>query len=473
MSETPSVVNGWLTQGATKTTVQVRFASKFSLWVQSDDEELPIAPGEGASLTIRVGDRMIDLGPCCSFPEESSSGHSRRIAPTEKLHDFETLFSRSRVEILDSSLMNLPLLLGHKERVKPAFRAFVSSLTYDLNVYKNLLDKMDLECRTEPRGIREHVEARLLATIGRQLSDYLDAGLERLARAISGFTETDHEKHGYYFRRQMWSFLLSAPFMARTNLKPRGYSGDSEMMRMIYLNSHMGDSTFGKILHKHAVGHPAAQAVRNRRGDVASMIHQSLEKSRSSKGKDTSTRFRVLSVACGPAFELRDVLTSEGDCTRLHFSLLDQDQEALMEAAGLISQIESAYGVKLSADFIRESVRTMLFTPQLRERWGKFDFIYSMGLFDYLTPPVAEAVLRKLYTLLDVGGEMLIGNFSLRNPSRTYMEYWLDWKIIHRSQEDLLELAAALPHAASEVFFDGTGIQMLLRCTKQAGDGEA
>lgn len=468
MSETPSVVNGWLTQGATKTTVQVRFASKFSLWVQSDDEELPIAPGEGASLTIRVGDRMIDLGPCCSFPEESSSGHSRRIAPTEKLHDFETLFSRSRVEILDSSLMNLPLLLGHKERVKPAFRAFVSSLTYDLNVYKNLLDKLDAECRSEPSSVREHVQARLLAMVGEQLSTYLDESLKTLERVIAEFSGDEHEQHGFYFRKQLWSFILTAPIMARTNLKPRGYSGDSEMMRMIYLNAHSGESTFGKILHKHVVAQDAAQAVRNRKSDVAAMVRCRLDSPVLRPGE----RYRVLSVACGPAFELRDILQIPDDYERVHFSLLDQDQHALMEAASLVKDLEARHQAKLSVDFIRESVRTMLFTGALRDRWGKFQFIYSMGLFDYLTPPVAQAVLRKLHTLLTVGGEMIVGNFSPDNPSRTYMEYWLDWKIIHRSPEEFLGLASTLPGVAAAVQFDKTGVQMFLRITKQEGDGE-
>ncbi len=94
-----------------------------------------------------------------------------------------------------------------------------------------------------------------------------------------------------------------------------------------------------------------------------------------------------------------------------------------------------------------------------------------MGLFDYLTAPVAAAVIKKLYQLLKPGGEMAIGNFYVANPSRAYMEYWHDWKIIHRTEDDLLRLADNLPGAEVEVLFDETRIQMLLHVRRRADHG--
>jgi len=151
---------------------------------------------------------------------------------------------------------------------------------------------------------------------------------------------------------------------------------------------------------------------------------------------------------------------------RMHFSLFDQDQQALLEAAGLVSDMEKSLKSEISADFIRESVRTMLVTRALQERWGQFHFIYSMGLFDYLTAPVATAVIRKLYQLLTPGGEMVIGNFHVVNPSRFFMEYWLDWKIIYRTEEDFLRLVEGLSGAEVSVRYDATRIQMLLHVRK-------
>jgi extracellular factor (EF) 3-hydroxypalmitic acid methyl ester biosynthesis protein len=174
----------------------------------------------------------------------------------------------------------------------------------------------------------------------------------------------------------------------------------------------------------------------------------------------------MLSVACGPAQELEEILRTPGVPERLSITLFDQDQYALLEAARLIDGLERAIDTRVSVEYLRESVRTMLVAPRLRDRWGNFDLIYSMGLFDYLTPPVAKAVLNRLYQLLNPGGEMMIGNFKSGNPNRHAMEYWLDWVIYHRTEEEFLELATDLPSESLSIHTDSTGIQMFLRITK-------
>ena len=60
-----------------------------------------------------------------------------------------------------------------------------------------------------------------------------------------------------------------------------------------------------------------------------------------------------------------------------------------------------------------------------------------MGLFDYLTPPVARAVLARLLDLLAPGGALVVGNFHVANRSRVYMDYWMDWPLYYRSEADL------------------------------------
>jgi extracellular factor (EF) 3-hydroxypalmitic acid methyl ester biosynthesis protein len=108
----------------------------------------------------------------------------------------------------------------------------------------------------------------------------------------------------------------------------------------------------------------------------------------------------------------------------------------------------------------------MLASPQLKGRWGEFDFIYSMGLFDYLTPRVASAVLLKLFQLLKPGGEMIAGNFHTSNPSKYYMEYWADWVLYHRTQQEFGELLGNAASAEIDISFDDTGSQMFLHVRK-------
>ena len=104
----------------------------------------------------------------------------------------------------------------------------------------------------------------------------------------------------------------------------------------------------------------------------------------------------------------------------------------------------------------------MLKSPELNKMWGKFDYVYSMGLFDYITPPVAKAVIGKLYQFLNVGGEMTIGNFHTSNPSRYYMEYWLDWVLYYRTEQNLMDLLKNVSSAKTKILFEDNGSQMFL-----------
>ena len=89
-----------------------------------------------------------------------------------------------------------------------------------------------------------------------------------------------------------------------------------------------------------------------------------------------------------------------------------------------------------------------------------------MGLFDYLTPPVARAVLERLYNLMKPGGEMIIGNFHVSNSGKIYMEYWLDWVLYYRTEEDFLELIEDISPKESTILFEDTGNQMFLYLKK-------
>ncbi|GAH35656.1 unnamed protein product, partial [marine sediment metagenome] len=372
------------------------------------------------------------------------------------------LFFDGRTVKLQTAFLNLPLVLAHKDKIKKSFKYYTANLTYDLNVYKNFFDELDTEYSKEPEDTQQLVQRAIINTEGRKFMCFLDEKLDELGHIVADFSKEEHERHGFYFRKQLWNIIICSPFMKRTNLKPRGYSGDSEIMRMIYLNDYEGESTFYKLMHKHPLEHSAAQAVRNRR----KLISQMLNNIQNNDSILPQEKLKVLSVACGPAFEMKDNLLSPEDCEKYHFTLLDQDRDALFEAAKLINQIEKNLDSKIMVDYLNESVRTMLATPQLKWKWGQFHFIYSMGLFDYLTPPVATAVLGKLYQLLKPGGYMVIGNFHVSNSSRYYMEYWLDWAIYYRTEEEFMDLLRDAPSWEASILFEDTVSQMFLQIKK-------
>lgn len=133
----------------------------------------------------------------------------------------------------------------------------------------------------------------------------------------------------------------------------------------------------------------------------------------------------------------------------------------------MVRSVEARHQRPIEVTLVNDSVRTMLRDARITERLGRFDFVYSMGLFDYLTPPVAKAVMRKLYELLEPGGTAVVGNYHVANPSRFYMAYWCDWSLFYRSEEEMLALAETLPGARLKLDFDDTRCQMFLRVTRE------
>lgn len=460
--EGPIELKASLALGKKRIPAEARYASKYSLLIRFANGNNFTDGTEFSELTVKYNGSSENLGRCRLISEPNIDGYAGRITFVDDVYDLQSLIFDHKVVRLQSAFFNIPLILCHKQDIRAPFKDYTADLTYDLNVYKSLFDKLDSEHADEPPEIKQAVQQAIIHTEGKKFLKFLNQRLMELEGLVSDFSREEHERHGFYFRKQLWPFILCSPFMARTNLKPRGYAGDSEMMSMIYSNSYSGESTFAKLMHKHPVEHPAAQAVRNRRTFIAKKLPQLECKTRVARDE----RLKALSVACGPACEIQDVLVSEGDFDRYHFTLLDQDRLALLEAAKSVDRIEKKSGLKLKVDYLNESVRTMLKTPKLKSRWGQFHFIYSMGLFDYLTPPVARAVLNKLYQLLKPGGEMVIGNFHISNPSRTYMEYWLDWVLYYRTEQDFMGLLQEAGSADTQVLFDETGVQMFLHVTK-------
>jgi len=451
-----------LAQGKEKIPVVAKYASRFSLLVRFVNGTKAGSEALFEKLVFDMNGKQLSLGPCQYLSEKCANGYQGRIVFSKDVYDLKSLFYDNKMEKLQTEFLNLPLVLAHKDKIKKRFKEFVANLTYDLNVYKTTFDELDAKFANEPDIVREHVQKIVIETEGKNFLQFLDDKLFEFENIIINYSKKENERHGYYLRKQIWNFILCSRFMARTNLKPRGYSGDSEMMRLLYDNEYVGLTTFEKLMHKHPIEHAAAQAVRNRRQLIANM----LKKLNSGKTKPRGEKIRVLSAACGPAFELQDVLQSKKDCQKYHFTLLDQDKKALAEAAGVVAQLEKKWGVSIEVDYLTESVRTMLTTRQLEKTWGEFDFIYSMGLFDYLTPPVAKAVIEKLFKLIKVNGEMVIGNFHISNPSRGYMEYWLDWVLYYRTEQEFIDLLKESKTCKSSVFFEDTGSQMFLHVKK-------
>jgi hypothetical protein len=131
-----------------------------------------------------------------------------------------------------------------------------------------------------------------------------------------------------------------------------------------------------------------------------------------------------------------------------------------------LSPLARSTGARIQ--FIGESVRRLLTTRQLGQALGERDFVYSAGLFDYLSARSFAALASVLYDALSPSGQLLIGNVAAGNPTRFFMEYCLDWFLIHRSPEELRDFAAGLSPRPSRIEVDAEplGVNLFLRVWK-------
>lgn len=410
------------------------------------------------------GEQRVRLGRCRFAAEGGAALESvGRLVFLDDVYDCESLVRDGKFMDLRGFFQNLPLVLAQRERIRPEFKEYCARVSYELSVYKRFFDEQDRIIAGEPDEVAHAAREALLRTEGRRFLGFLDDKIGDLDAIVHGYTHEEHERHGFYLRRILWPYLMAGEFLRRSNLKPRGYAGDAEMMLMAYENAHVGTYVFNQLMHKHGVETRAAEAVRSRRRLVPRVLREVAERA----GNLPARGFHLLSLAAGPASELEEIVRDAADAERFDMTLLDQDPFALDLARETVRRVEAARGARLSVRYVQDSVRTMIRTRDLGRAIGRHHFVYSMGLFDYLSSPVARAVLAKTWQVVLPGGTLVAGNFHSSTPTRYHMAYWGDWSLWYRTEEAFLALAEGLDYASARIDFDETGCQMFLRLEKR------
>ena len=229
----------------------------------------------------------------------------------------------------------------------------------------------------------------------------------------------------------LMQLLQQDPLTSRAFTKPRGYAGDAVMMDMMYAAEHgydlpevAGISELGRQLYEYQIQSPAPKAVRARRRIICEKVDNLAIR---------TPKAHILSLACGHLREAYDCpALQEGRLGR--YVAIDQDKESL-------AVVEREVG-PLGVETLAASVRDIL---KGRVPLANFDLVYTTGLYDYLTEPVARRLCEILFGMLNPGGRLLIANFLPSISNVGYMEAFADWWLIYRTEAELLRLAETLP----------------------------
>jgi len=228
--------------------------------------------------------------------------------------------------------------------------------------------------------------------------------------------EVERQNKAESFRKHIAPILNMSTLFGHSYLKPYGYAGDFLIIDRIYQKYVSSDSIYSKWdLFYHSLG--ASRAVRNRKSYFVEKLHSIRKKG----------GFKILILASGPATDVFEYLCNSPDKS-LHFHLLDFDKRAIDYAK------DKNCGFKENLTYITANALKFNTTE-------KYDLIWSAGLFDYFNDKVFLHLLKSYKKNLSEHGEMIIGNFSTANPTKSIMEVVSKWFLNYRDENLLFDLA--------------------------------
>ncbi|HLN20426.1 MAG TPA: class I SAM-dependent methyltransferase [Bacteroidales bacterium] len=220
------------------------------------------------------------------------------------------------------------------------------------------------------------------------------------------------------FREGIAPILNENTLIGHAYVKPFGYPGDFLLIDYIY-NRKINEDTKYRNWDVFFQDQHGANAVRNRKDYFVNYCRNISESKKNPK---------VLILGSGPGSDVHEFINQYPD-THISFDLLDFDQAAI--------------------DYSKEKNRqhsgkiNYLRINALRYNSLKlYDLVWSAGLFDYFKDKHFNFLVRKYYHCLTEDGEMVISNFSTRNPTKKLMEHLSDWYLNLRTESDLYRIAS-------------------------------
>lgn len=273
----------------------------------------------------------------------------------------------------------------------------------------------------------------------------------------SGLEPEEKCRVGSLVQEAFLPYLLLTGTIERFYEKPRGYAGDYRSIRMIYERGGKGHGRIGPLLDRALLESPATIACCNRRP----LLLEELRRTADSTGGRPA---HVTSLGSGPAEELFDYF-AQPNVSKEHVraTCVDLDLEALSfvndraRKLGLLRQI-----TPVNANLLRVLRRPHLLPLQNQ------DLIYSVGLIDYFRDDHVVSLLDRIYDWLRPGGRVLLGNFHPSNCCREFMDYVLEWKLIHRDEEQMHKLfqRSRFGRRCTEIRFEPQGINLFAICER-------
>ena len=239
---------------------------------------------------------------------------------------------------------------------------------------------------------------------------------EKFTSLVNGLDPADVDE----FRKEIETILNENTLIGHGYVKPYGYPGDFTLIDKIYQFDVNEDSRY-KNWDLFFQNQPGASAVRNRKDFFMEYCRKMVLRNENAK---------ILILGSGPASDVYEFLSGISGGSSLTIDLIDFDQSAI--------DFSMKKNEKFNGQISYNKINALRFTS-----YKFYDLIWSAGLFDYFKDKHFTFLIRKYINCLAEDGEMVISNFSTRNPTKRLMEVLSDWYLNLRTESDLYRIASA------------------------------
>ncbi len=257
-------------------------------------------------------------------------------------------------------------------------------------------------------------------------------------------------------RKELMSLAGGSRLVERMATRPTGEAAGFRGFNHIYKNTPEGDDALGLLTDAWLLTRPFAEAIRERRTQATERVtREVLDRSRPDQ------IYRILSLGCGPARSLADLLEEPGMAEKFSVMCVDDDQEALVHANNLLK------GRAPRGDItFRQGTPTAL-TPET-PGFGGYDLVASLYTGDNADAAALGRILFTAYRWLHAHGVLELVVFGDAVPDWLLLEVLLCWKPKRHSQRELQDVVARSPFGQShaDVYPSPSGLNLFLRATK-------
>jgi SAM-dependent methyltransferase len=270
----------------------------------------------------------------------------------------------------------------------------------------------------------------------------------KLLKKASGAADLMAMRHR--FQKTVLEFLDGSENFRHTLVKPFGYAGDFQLLEML-----AGTTCTSRGLAYHfdrsQLEYPASEACRRRIDWISQELSALME----------SKELRLLSIldlGIGAA-PIEQKLQQRSPKTSLCVHAVDWEPAALEYVRRALA------GDRHTVHSWRLNLRDPAAMSKVSELAAQTDVCIAVGVLEALTDAEAVRLLEAVFRTLPAGARLYAENFVPSHPTRSVMEWFLDFHLSYRSLDELkaVALQAGADSSRMELKLDSTGSLALLK----------